>query len=125
MIFPYNLEFVMQVKKYIPKTLRKMVGDMPETECPSCGTKIRLTAKLIVPMTGSLAAGYMIADAPEFFQTENHIIQMYESMNGCMKSADNYRIHRNVCACALRKTYEDFKFFNVKKQFEKNLENCL
>lgn len=124
-LFPYNLEFVMQVKKYIPKTLRKMVGDMPETECPSCGTKIRLTTKLIVPMASSLAAGYMIADAPEIFQTKKDVIQMYESMNACMKYVDNYRIQRDVCACALIETYESFKFSSTKERFNKNLEKCL
>ncbi|MBN6064768.1 hypothetical protein [Aggregatibacter actinomycetemcomitans] len=109
----------MQVKNYT-----KMI----ETKCPSCGSKVRLTTKLIMPMMGSLAAGYMIADAPEFFQTKNDVVLMYESMTACMKDNNDYAVrekHRDLCACALMKTYEDFKFFNTKKRFEENLENCL
>ncbi|OOF57280.1 hypothetical protein [Rodentibacter myodis] len=107
----------MKNKNYIPKLIK--------TNCPTCGTRIRLTTKLIVPMAGSLVTGYILAEAPEIFQTKNDIIQVYESMNACMKSSYKYREQRNLCACALAETYENFKFYNVKKRFEENLENCL
>lgn len=83
---------------------------------------------MTIPVLGGLSAGYLIADAPELFQTKNDVVLMYEKMTACMKYNNNYadrNKYRDLCACALMKTYEDFKFFNVEKRFEENLEKCL
>ncbi|MDC2825499.1 hypothetical protein PHA51_05540 [Rodentibacter pneumotropicus] len=106
----------MKIKSYTQK--------FTKTNCPTCGTRIRFTTKLIIPMVGSLVTGYIIADAPEIFQTKNDVIQMYESMNACMKYSYSYREHRDLCACALMETYGKFKFSNTKVRFEENLKNC-
>lgn len=104
---------------------------MSEVKCPSCGTKITFITKLkfmTIPVLGGLSAGYLIADAPELFQTKNDVVLMYEKMTACMKYNNDYANrskYRDLCACALMKTYEDFKFFNVEKRFEENLEKCL
>lgn len=94
------------------------------TPLPLKRTPIKDAVKGGVTLISAVALGYVIADAPEIFQTKKEIIKIHEAMNACMIDAKHYSKQRDLCACA--ETYENMKWFQEPKDlFEKNRSKCI
>ncbi|GJH43176.1 hypothetical protein K7G90_000509 [Pasteurella canis] len=110
------------------KKVTKIYLDKDKTLCSDCGSELQVTKKLSKRLIRNLAiatgVGYALASGPEWVQTDRDIIQMYESMNACMYNARSYEKQRDICACAFAKTYEEYKYFNVKDAFRQNINEC-
>lgn len=102
--------------------------DSSKATCGSCGSSLKLKTSSRNNIIGisvvAATIGYSVANAPEWLQSKNDIIQMYESMNACMHKHKYYKKQRDICACTFAKTYEGFKYLNTNGAFDKNLKKC-
>lgn len=101
--------------------------------CSACNTplplKRRSSIKNLIKISCAIGAaatiGYSVADEFKSPPMKSEVIQIFETMNACMKWSHFYKEQRDFCACAFIETYEDMKLENdFNNAFKENLRKC-
>ncbi|QPB42764.1 hypothetical protein [Rodentibacter haemolyticus] len=103
-----------------------------KASCQNCGSVLRLKTTKLASRTvlataiiGSSIIGLSVDKLPEWTKTSNDIVEIYESMNVCMKYAIYYEKQRNLCACALSDAMNAYTLLDSgKEQFAESLKKC-